>query len=434
MSGRRRSAASVPAPVSGVRRSLDRLRERLWFWPVVAAVVAAAAAEALVRFDRVLDDENARPAWVFGGEAGAARDVLSAIASASMTVVGVILSITLAVLALTGQGYSPRTIRRFIRDPLVQAVIAGFVGTFVFAFVALRLVRADQVPGVTVNVAVVLAMGAIGLLIAFFHHMANEIRVERLIDAVWQEARQMITATLPAETDRDDPAEPRGTPAALGRATRSGRVQTIADQRLADVARDTGATIVVVPGPGDFVIEGEVVVRIHGDPAAATEAAAPAVGAIELGVERSMTQDVAFGIDQLGDIALRALSPGINDPTTAEEAILRSADLLCRLADRQLGSRVVEDGRLLVLRSRPSWDDLVGRAFDQVAAEAEAQADAATSLVLIDALGRIVAATDDPARVEALRARVRRVRDGARRAIAEPSELERVEAGAAPLA
>jgi uncharacterized membrane protein len=417
----------------GVARRLDRLRERLWFWPAVAAVLAAAAAEALVRFDRALDRENARPIWVFSGEAGAARDVLSAIASASMTVLGVTLSITLAVLALTGQGYSPRTIRRFIRDPLVQTVIAGFVGTFVFALVALRLVRADQVPGVTVNVAVLLAFGAIALLIAFFHHMANEIRVERLIDAVWGEAREVIASTLAPRTRGDEPVEPQGTPAALGHATRSGRVQTIADERLTALARDAGATIVVVPGPGDFVIEGEVVVRIHGDAAAAAEAAPAAVEAVELGAQRSMTQDVAFGIDQLTDIALRALSPGINDPTTAEEALLRSADLLRRLADRQLATRVVEDGRILLLRSRPSFEDLLSRAFDQAAAEAEAQADVATSLVLIDALGRVVAATDDPARVEAARERVRRVRDGARRAVAEPTELARVEAAAAPL-
>ena len=418
--------------MSRLRRSLDRLRERLWFWPVVIAILAAAAAETLVRVDRALDDNNARPVWVFSGEAGAARDVLSAIASASMTVLGVTLSITLAVLALTGQGYSPRTIRRFIRDPLVQIVIAGFVGTFVFALVALRLVRADQVPGVTVNVSVVLAFVSIALLVAFFHHMANEIRVERLIDAVWGEARA-VAAALPGRGAGEEPSEPPGTPAALGHAARSGRVQTIADERLAGLARDSGTTVVVVPGPGDFVIEGEVVVRVHGDPAAAADVAAAAVGAVELGVQRSMSQDVAFGIDQLTDIALRALSPGINDPTTAEEALLRSADLLRRLADRRLGTVVVEDGRVLVLRSRPSWDDLVGRAFDQAAAEAEAQAGAATSLVLIDALARILAATDDPARVEAVRTRVRRVRDGARRAVAEPTELARVDDAAAAL-
>jgi uncharacterized membrane protein len=419
--------------MSRVHRSLDRLRERLWFWPLVSAILAVAAAEALVRIDRALDDRDAKPVWVFGGDAGAARDVLSAIASATMTVLGVTLSITLAVLALTGQGYSPRTIRRFIRDPLVQTVIAGFVGTFVFALVALRLVRADQVPGITVNVAVALAFVAVALLIAFFHHMATEIRVERLIDAVWGETRAAIDATLGGRAAGGTPS-PDGTPAALGHATRSGRVHLIDDRRLADLARDAGATIVVVPGPGDFVIEGEVVVRVHGEPATAARIASSAVDAVELGVRRSMAQDVAFGIDQLTDIALRALSPGVNDPTTAEEALLRSADLLCRLADRELATRVVADGRPLVLRSRPTWEDMVGRAFDQAAAQAEAQADVATSLVLIDALGRIVAATDDPVRVEVLRARVRRVRDGARRAVAEPTELSRVEEAAAALA
>jgi hypothetical protein len=95
---------------------------------------------------------------------------------------------------------------------------------------------------------------------------------------------------------------------------------------------------------------------------------------------------------------------------------------------------VVEDGRVLVLRRRPTWDDLVGRAFDQVAAAAEAQADGATAIVLIDALSRVVAGTDDPARVEVLRRRVRRVRDGARRALPEPSDVARVEEAAAGLA
>ncbi len=407
----------------------------MWFWPAVTAVLAAAAAETLVRVDRALDENNARPVWVFSGEAGAARDVLSAIASASMTVLGVTLSITLAVLALTGQGYSPRTIRRFVRDPLVQMVIAGFVGTFIFALVSLRLVRTEQVPGVTVNVAVVLAFVAVALLIAFFHHMANEIRVERLIDQCVEPRRaQPSTRASDERRGGDAPREPPGIPAAVGRATRSGRVQMIADERLADLARGSGTTLVVVPGPGDFVIEGEVVVRLHGDPARRGRGG-PRLrrGRSTLGVQRSMTQDVAFGIDQLTDIALRALSPGINDPTTAEEALLRSADLLRRLADRQLAMRVVEDGRLLVLRSRPSWDDLVGRAFDQAAAQAEAQADVATSLVLIDALGRILAATNDPARIEVLRKRLRRVRDGARRAVAEPTELARVETAAAPV-
>src|SRR5680860_495525 len=209
--------ASRPDPrhATWAVRFLDDLRERLWFWPVLLGLLAAIAAEALVRVDRALSDRDATPSWVFSGTADAARSVLSTIASATMTVLGVTLSITLAVLALTGQGYSPRAIRRFIRDRLVHAVTAGFVGTFVFALIALRLVRVEQVPGITVNVAVLLAAASLGLLIAFFHHMANEIRVERLIVAVWSETRASIEANFGDRGGGDVPPEPAGTPSAV---------------------------------------------------------------------------------------------------------------------------------------------------------------------------------------------------------------------------
>lgn len=417
----------------GVRaaRFLDELRERLWFWPALLGILAAIAAEALVRLDRALDDHDAQPSWVFSGTADAARSLLSTIASATMTVLGVTLSITLAVLALTGQGYSPRTIRRFIRDRQVQAVIGSFVGTFVFALTALRLVRVDNVPGITVTVAVLLAVGSLGLLIVFFHHMATEIQVESLIDAVWTETRLSIERTLPGRAAGDNPDPPPGSPAAQVRAHCSGRLRTIDDGGLAALAGEAGLSIVVLVAPGDFVAEGEVVAHLHGP--ATTDHARRTDEAFEIGPRRTLTQDVAFGIDQLTDIALRALSPGINDPTTAEEAILRSADLLRRLADRRLGVAVMAGGRVLVLRGRPTWDELVGRAFDRVAAGVEAQGDAGTALVLIDALARVIAATDDPARVEALRERVRRVRDGARRSLPEPRDLARVERAAAGL-
>lgn len=423
-----------PRPRFGVRaaRFFDGLRERLWFWPALMGILAASAAEALVRLDRTLDDRDAQPSWVFSGTADAARSVLSTIASATMTVLGVTLSITLAVLALTGQGYSPRTIRRFIRDRQVQAVIGSFVGTFVFALTALRLVRVDNVPGITVTVAVLLAVGSLGLLIAFFHHMATEIQVESLIEAVWAETRLSIERTLPGRSPGEDAGPPPGPAARQARASSSGRVRTIDDDELVRLARDAGVSIVILVAPGDFVAEGEVVAHLHGP--ASGDHARRTSEALDVGPRRTLTQDVAFGIDQLTDIALRALSPGINDPTTAEDAILRSADLLRRLADRRLGIAVIQDGRLQVLRSRPTWDDLVGGAFDRIAAGVEAQGDGGTALVLIDALARVIAATDDPERVEALRDRVRRVRDGARRSLPEPSVLARVEHAASSLA
>lgn len=415
-------------------RLLDAAQERLWVWPVLAGALAVVAAQLLVRADRALDQDEAALTWAFSGDADAARDVLTTIATATMTVLGVTLSITLAVFALTAQGYSPRVLRRFLRDRLVRAVVAAFIATFVFALFALRLVREDEVPGVTVNVAVVLTVVALGLLVAFFHHMASEIRVERVIDVVWDETRRTIEHGLREPASSEDDAEVAAPWVATVSAPVTGRLFWIDEPALEEIARATGGTVVVVPGPGDFVAEGEPLARLHGGRAPGAAEREGMAQAVRLGSVRTMAQDVALGLRQLADIALRALSPSLNDPTTAEEALLREADLLRRVADRRLGRRVLDDeGRALVVRARPTWEELVGLAFDQVAAECEAQADAATALVLLDAIDRVVSATEDPARIAPLRDRARRVRDGARRSVTEPAELERVEAAAARL-
>lgn len=417
------------------RRGLDALRERLWFWPAALGLLAAVAAEALVRLDRTLDAQDARPLWAFSGNADAARGVLTVIATATMTVLGVTLSITLAVLALTAQGYSPRALRRFMRDRVIQAVIAGFVATFVFALVALRLVREEQVPGLTVTVAVLLGFVVLGLLVAFFHHMASEIRVERLIEAIWDETRAMIAVDLTQAHAGDEGTAPLAGPlVGSAHATRTGRIRWVNDAALAAVARESGGLASVERAPGDFVAEGERVVGMRGGVTLTADQVERLSAAVILGTQRSMTQDVAFGLRQLSDVGLRALSPSVNDPTTAEEAILRLADLLRRLADRRLGTVVEDaDGRALVVRPRPSWDELVGLAFDQCAHEAEAQGDAATMLVLLDALARVFAATDAPDRLPPLRARAGRLRDGARRSVADPAALARIESAAATL-
>lgn len=416
----------TPGGPSAAARLRESVRERLWFWPAVTAVLAAAAAEVLVRLDRSLDEQNARPLWVFSGTADAARAVLSTIASATMTVLGVTLTITLAVLALTAQGYSPRVLRRFMRDRVITAVIAGFTGSFVFALVALRLVREEEVPGVTVNVAALLAFASVFLLVWFFHHLASEIRVERLIESVWGETREAIDAYLPE--GRGEGVPPTGAPGTPVGAARSGRLRRVDGGTLVEVAEACGVDVVVVARPGDYVNAGAPVAEVRGGPALDDEARTRIAAALDVGPERALGEDVRFGFRQLSDIALRALSPGVNDSTTAWEAVMRSADLLRRLSGRRLGATEAGEGRVSL--AGPGWDEYVELAFDQVATQAEAQADAATARVLLDAIGRVLAATDDPGRMEVLHDRARRVRDGARRAVTEPGELARVETAA----
>jgi uncharacterized membrane protein len=416
-------------------RLADRVRTSLWFWPALAGVVSAAAAEILVRVDRALTVDGRIGELTFGGDADAARTVLSTVAGASMTVLGVTISITLAVLTLAAQGYTPRVLSRFMRDRGVQAVVASLIATFTFSLGALRLVRVDDVPGITVNVAVLAALAALGVLIGFFHHLASEIRVERVIAGAWADALPVIDrlgSLARGPLAEDVVVQPV---AAEARARLTGRVVWIDERELMRIADDCGSVIVVVAPVGEFICEGETVARSHGGRPPSDDELGAIADAVQIGTQRTHASDLSYGLRQITDIALRALSPSLNDSTTAHEAILRAADLLRRLADRDLGMRMRDDdGALLMMRDRPDWEDIVGLCVDQLSAEAEAQADAATMLVLLDALNRVAAETTDPGRLAVLRDRARRLRDGARRSLTEPRELERVEAAARTLA
>ncbi|MEQ9092934.1 MAG: DUF2254 domain-containing protein, partial [Miltoncostaeaceae bacterium] len=318
---------------------------------------------------------------IFAGDADAARAVLSTIAGASMTVLGLTISLTLAVLTLAAQGYTARVLTRFLRDRAVRIVVAMLLATFTFSLGGLRLVREDRVPGVTVNLSVGIALAALVALIVFFHHLASEMRVERVIAVVWDETRRAIedlpAGALVAAAERPGSHPASDQAASVVRATRTGRVVWVDDAALCGCAERLGATLEVVPALGDFVCEGETLALLYA-PGAVDDAEHPAiVRAIHLGTQQTASQDVGYGLRRLADLALRALSPGINDATTAHEAILRAADLLRRLAPLPLGTRITApDGRVLLVRPRPDWDDLVGLTLDQLAAGAEAQADA----------------------------------------------------------
>lgn len=428
--------ARADATTAGhLARLADRMRSSLWLWPTLAGLSGAAAVEILVRMDRSISDEGRLGRLVFGGDADAARAVLSTIAGASMTVLGVTISLTLAVIALAAQGYTPRVLTRFMRDRGIQAVMASLIATFTFSLGALRLVREDEVPGITVNVAVLAALASLGILIGFFHHLASEIRVERVIAGAWADALPTIGRLAPIGADAHPGDVAVAPPAAQARARRTGRVVWVDEASLMRVARDCGAVIVVPAPVGGFICEGEVVARVHGGRVPAEDEIEAIGGAVRIGTQRTHAGDLSYGLRQLTDIALRALSPGVNDSTTAHEAIMRAGDLLRRLADRDLGLRMRDDdGELLVMRERPDWDDLVGLCIDQIAAGAETQADAATMVALLDSLTRVAAATGDPRRLAVLRDRARRVLDGAVRSLSEERELERVRRAAQALA
>lgn len=351
-----------------VRALRVRLREAYWAVPAVLTGGCGAAAFALIALDRRLQREGV--AFAFTGGPDSARSILDAIASSMLTLTALVFSITVIVLQLASTQFSPRVLRTFLSDRQNQVTLGVFTGTFIYALVTLRAVRGSDglvdlfVPGVAITVAFVLVLLSIGLFVAYIQHITQSIRVATIVDRISEETddeiRRLPAEELEATVPRPPPAESPVTVTA----PRRGTVLAVDHRQLARRASADGTWIEVAVRIGDFVPEGAVLALVHGegpDPG-------PVAAAFVQGVERSIEGDVTFGFRQLVDIAARALSPGINDPSTAVQCLDQLHHLLRQLAVRPplLGQEHDGDGALRVVYPVPTWDEVLGLALDEI--------------------------------------------------------------------
>jgi uncharacterized membrane protein len=353
-----------------LRSWLESLRARLWLIPAAFASGAAILAWLLVSVDRSLAPDL-EGAFVFGGGPESARSILSTIAAAMLTFTGLVFSVTMLVLQLASSQLSPRVTRTFLRDRKNQAVLGVFVATFLYALLVLREVRstpdAEFVPSVATWLAFVLLLASVGAFIFYIDHMAHAMRVSTVVASVADETRAALDRTFPEPVGGEPPpALPVPTVTAVIPAEdRPGTVQGVDLDRLVEIAREADAVIELAVVPGDAIPGGGTLARIRGggsvDPAAVR-------GAIVVADERTMDQDPLFGVRQLVDIAARALSPGVNDPTTARLVIDRLHDLLRLLAGRAIppDQRVDDGGELRLLVPRPDWAAYVTLACEEI--------------------------------------------------------------------
>jgi uncharacterized membrane protein len=289
----------------------------------------------------------------------AAGAVLSTIATAVATVAGVSFSITIVSLQLVSQQFTPRALRGFLGDRLNQAIAGYFVGVFAYCLVALRAVEeGDQnafLPGLTVTVAVVLALVALGLLLVFVDHMGHSIQVSNIAERIAEATQTSAKNPYPSFGEPlagEDAAtlvrrwEGSSVPTVV-HPRRSGFVQSVEDPGSA--LTDSAYRLELLVAPGDFVTPDRPIARVwsRADPEASEDAVAQAVA---VGAERTLDQDVGYGVRQLVDIAVRALSPSTNDPTTAMTCIGYLQAILEGLATRSDPVRVRRyPGRELVV-------------------------------------------------------------------------------------
>ena len=370
-----------------LRALLERLRSGLWFIPAVAVTAAVALALGLIALESRLGLKDTWP-FLFGIRADGARETLSAIAGSMVTVAGVVFSITIVVLALASSQYSPRVLRNFMRDRATQVVLGVFVAVFAYALVALLTIRShedggDFVPALAVLGGVALAFVAIGFLVYFIHHIAVAIQAAQILANVAAETIAAVDRLFPQELGEG--GEAAGAMAADTDwqpvpAAKTGYVQRLDADELLAFACHFDTVVRMERAVGEFVIAGEALVSLAGMPAGEA-VAARLNGLYTIGRERTVEQDAAFGIRQMTDVALKALSPGINDVTTAVTALDWLRAVLMRLARRRVGAPARYEGsQLRVLARGPSFADLLDAAFDPL------RQNAAHHVVILDGL------------------------------------------------
>ena len=389
------------------------LRTNLWLVPATEVLVAIALFAVTLTLDRaVYRGAMSIPSWVISGTSDAARQILTAIAAAVITVVGVVFSIILVTLTLASTQFGPRMLRNFIRDRSTQLTLGTFVATFVYAVLVLVSIgpgsHGDFVPHIGVTVTLALMVADLAVLIYFIHHTAISIQLPQVIASIATDLSQAIQVQgAGSEAGPGDGARRQRGPSSaeilarmeagggVVKAPASGYVQFIGHRNLIRLAAEVDAVISLDYRPGHFIVQGHPMARVW-PPDAAGVVGATLGRAHVIGPYRTLTQDVSFGIDQLVEIAIRALSPAVNDTFTALTCIDWLADNLCQIVNRWRPARYHRDeqGYIRVIAAQPDYVRLVQRSFEKIRQAATGMP--AVMIRQLDALALIMADTSSP--------------------------------------
>ncbi|WCT74510.1 DUF2254 domain-containing protein [Sphingomonas naphthae] len=408
-------------------RIADHLRESYWFLPSIMAVGAMLLAAGLVW----LDSHHAttwmdRMPWLQAARPDGARSLLSSIGGSMIGVAGTTFSVTIAAVVYASGQYGPRLLSNFMSDRGNQVTLGTFIATFLYSLIVVRTIRSPGeiagetafVPQLAVLVGVLLVLCSIAVLIFFIHHVPSRIHINSVIERIGDrliaeiDNRFPVFVGQPLDERADDPRipaafRPDADVAAIERlaavrAKDTGYIQLIDEAALIDTARDHGLILRLQYQPGDFTHRGSVLVEAWPAEDLDDDAAKALRAAFAIGSRRTALQDLRFPIDELVEIAARALSPGVNDPFTANSCLDWLGAALSDLARRDLPSRLRadDDGALRVIAHPMTFAGFIDRAFGALAQYASA--DMITGNRCLAALGDVALSCDAPDRVAVL--------------------------------
>lgn len=363
------------------------LNSSLWFLPLLIVAGSIVLALVLVEFDKKIGDHwlNGYPS-LFGVEPSGSRDMLATVAGSMITVAGIVFSIVIVALSLASTQYTPRILRNFMRDQSNQVVLGVFVGIFTYCIVVLRTIRGGDdthvfVPSIAVITGVLLALVGIGFLIYFIHHIAVSIQASTIIATICGEAVKVVDELFPHRLGENAPDEELERLEKLTAnfdwqtipAAQTGYIQNIDIRDLLEFTGKRNIILKMEHGIGEFVIAGAPLVSITGAEENAAQMTVDEKLISKLNdiysVDnfRTIDQDVAFGIRQIVDIVMKALSPGVNDTTTAVICIDYLAAIISHLAVRPFPTHFrYAENRLQVIAKSPSFKELLDLAFNQM--------------------------------------------------------------------
>jgi uncharacterized membrane protein len=350
-----------------LRRRPGALQAGAWRVPALYAASALAAGAALPRVEMHL-----LPGLTSSISVSAATAIYSSIASGMIALTGIVFSLTFVMVQFSATAYSPRLVLWLARDPLISHTLGTFIATFLYAIAALAWVGrgSASVPLVSALAVIGLLMASVALLVALIQRIAL-LQINRLLGFTSDQGRKVI----------DDLYPPIDEPASLGDAWAGAGTQPLAILRhrgrplvvqaidvpaLIALASRCGAVVEVIAAVGDTLIESAPLLHVMTARQPIEDRLVRAT--IVLGDERTFDQDPKFALRILVDIAVKALSPAVNDPTTAVQALDQISDLLLRLSRRRLeiGAFYDSNGERRVLVPFPSWDDFLRLAFDEI--------------------------------------------------------------------
>jgi len=387
------------------RKFLGDLGDTFWLLPAAMVMIGVLLALGLVGLDKsgLVPDWMINSPWLYSGGGTGARTLLGAVAASTIGVAGTVFSITIAALSLAAGQMGPRLLRNFTRDRGNQFTLGAFLGTFSYALMVLRSVRTldegDFTPHVSLSIAILLAFLCVGVLVFFVGHMAGRISVETVIDLVSQEMQATMHMLTAAKTH--DPAPPHefwraGVPI---RSDKAGYLQELDSAGLADWAAEHGTALRLLPRVGSYVYPGATVGVMTRPVDGAQEAVRNAAA---LGPARTASANPEFTVGQLVEVAVRALSPGINDPNTAKAVLDRLGAVLCDLAPRQLPTGVLmRGGRVALVVPVVDYGMLTEAMFGLI--RQNAAGSAAVLKHLLEVLTAVAGCERDPGRAAVLR-------------------------------